>query len=303
MAHHGTGQADTDPAVRVDSKLGIRDRVEFLGSGPDRVAAARHEPLVGDPMGALVICPSICNDFTKNYRREVTLGRELATRGIVVQRFHYRGTGNSDGDAAHLTVSTMVEDTLTAAGRAQGIDEPLPLVFMGTRFGALPAAIAAGRQPDVPLVLVDPTVEARQFFREAWRAKMSRELKDDTAESLAAQSLEDQLALQGSIDVLGNAIHRALYESATQCQLVDAIDGPARRFLLVQLGAATKGLRPGNADLVAHLKSHGHRVDVEIVGDLQTWWFLDDSTDTLTELVPTIADWVANAFRDGLHHG
>ncbi len=289
--------------MRIDQQRNVRDRVSFFGANGTRLASASHEPVTRPPLpGGLVICPSICNDFTKNYRREVVLGRELAARGFSVQRFHYRGTGNSDGDPEGLTVETMAEDTLVAAAQLDSSENAGRLAFMGTRFGALPAAAAATRHPGAALVLVDPTIEGHRYFREAWRAKMSRELKDETAESMAAKSLEDELAATGSVDVLGNSIHEALYRSAKRWRLVDTIDGRTGNVLLLQLGAG-KGLRPDNERLVAHLKSQGCIVDVEIVGDTQKWWFLDDSADTLTELVPTIADWTVTQLRNGIRHG
>src|SRR5207253_10522741 len=118
----------------------------------------------------VVICSSICNDFLHNYRREVELARELAANGIAVARFHYRGLGNSDGDEAAVTFDSMVDDAREATAHLRALTGVSKVSFLGSRFGAPIAAALASGEVGAPLVLVDPTVEASKFFREAWRA-------------------------------------------------------------------------------------------------------------------------------------
>lgn len=54
------------------------------------------------PSWAVVVCPPTLAAFPSNYGREVAAARALAARGYAVQRIHYRGTGNSDGDATEV---------------------------------------------------------------------------------------------------------------------------------------------------------------------------------------------------------
>ena len=72
---------------------GGRDEVEFFGDD-ELLFGCRHVP-EGDVRAGLVVCPSILSDSGANYQREVRLGRQLAAAGIVVQRFHLRGTATA----------------------------------------------------------------------------------------------------------------------------------------------------------------------------------------------------------------
>ena len=84
--------------------------LEILGSGPDgheeieffgeteSLFGCRHMPASTDASAGVVICSPLFTDATVNSHREMRVGRWLARAGIVAQRFHYRGTGESDGD-------------------------------------------------------------------------------------------------------------------------------------------------------------------------------------------------------------
>ena len=129
---------------RVDA-IGIVEEIGFVDSGGRQMFSALHRP-DGASNAAVVICSPIQAEQLRNYRREVLLARELARQGLTVQRFHYRGSGNSDGSPADVTFETMLEDARTALrlmqDRADGA-----IALVGTRLGASVAAIV-GREAD-----------------------------------------------------------------------------------------------------------------------------------------------------------
>ena len=82
--------------ARTDLVAGIEEEVGFLEASGSSLFVCQHRPL-GPVTGAVVICPALFVDQLRNYRAEVSLARRLAASGVLVQRFHYRGTGHSDG--------------------------------------------------------------------------------------------------------------------------------------------------------------------------------------------------------------
>ncbi len=169
-------------ARRIDRARAISEEASFFRSGSHRLFGVLHRP-TAPAAGGLVVCPSIHAEFIAGYRIEVSLARALASRGIAVQRFHYYGTGHSGGEADETSFATMRADALAAAERLSKHAEVGGPAFLGTRFGALVAASAASEHPESSLLLVEPTLEARRFFRDAWRAVLIRDVKEGIAPS------------------------------------------------------------------------------------------------------------------------
>jgi alpha/beta superfamily hydrolase len=263
---------DARLAARIDGGGTFREEAGFFGPGPQRLFGVLHRP-TGPPLGGLVICPSIHTEFITGYRTEVVLARTLASRGLAVQRFHYRGVGHSDGETEETTFATMREDALAAAARLlerTGVDG---LGFLGMRFGGLVAGSAASEHRGCPLVLVEPTLEARRFFRDAWRAKLIRDVAKGT--HARGQGLAEALEREGRVDVVGYSICRPLFESAADRTLVGELGDGARPTLLVQLGRALS-LRRDLEAAAAALRRLGCEVAVEAVAEDLVGWFLTD---------------------------
>jgi alpha/beta superfamily hydrolase len=257
-------------ARRVDGGGAFTEEASFFGSGRQRIFGVEHRP-AASPTGGVVICPSIHAEFVAGYGIDVSLARALASRGIVVQRFHYRGVGHSDGDFEEITFTTMREDALVAAGRLVGQAGGAPIAFVGTRFGALVAASAAADHAESPLALIDPTLEATRFFRDAWRAALIRDVKSGMTARAPGEKLSDVLARDGTIDLLGYPISRPFYESANGRELVTEM-GHGRRILVVQLGRSSSP-RADLQEASTELQRRGCRVDLERVAEEVTWWF------------------------------
>jgi alpha/beta superfamily hydrolase len=268
---------------------GGREIVGQFGPGPEQLIGATYVPRPA-PIGGLVLAPSICNDFLRSYRREVVLARQLAHDGIAVQRFHYRGTGNSAGDELDLTFDRMIEDITVARARLVEVVGTVPLAFLGTRYGALTAAAAAGSAPHAPLVLIEPTVSGDRFFRETWRAPIAHAIRDGVVPT-TRHDLLSQLETEGCVDVLGHTVGHQLYRSSLGRTLVDELGHVPRPVLLVQLGGPS-GLRADNERLLTTLHQRGFPVDVEITGDEQAWWFFQEDEAPPVEQLPAVAAWL-----------
>ena len=86
------------------------------------------------PVASVLVCPSILTDLVSNYQRETRLSRALAADGIAVARFHYRGTGHSEGDPLAATFETMVRDAADALAHLAAHATTDSVGFVGSRW-------------------------------------------------------------------------------------------------------------------------------------------------------------------------
>jgi hypothetical protein len=245
----------------------------------------------GAPKGGLVMCSPIFSEFLKNNRREVLLGRKLAMEGFAVQRFHYRGTGNSMGEVSQLTLESMTEDAVAAADHLRTVAGVATPGFQGTLLGAFAAVGAA--EPSSRIVLWDPTLDGRRYFADLLKTLVIVGMSHGVQKS--SEDLESEFEASGRLDIAGFSLPRSLRDSALGRKLeVPEGDGPT---LVVQLGRKAEVSR-STQRLVDAIEETGRPVNVEPVGEREVWWFHKDVDKlrpdegmTLDEgmLAPTIA--------------
>ena len=88
---------------------GVEQTTRFLRGPVGEVFCSVHAPAAG-AHASLVMCPPLLADHPFSYRREVLMAVELARRGVAVWRFHYAGTGYSDGSPEGVSFDTIVAD-------------------------------------------------------------------------------------------------------------------------------------------------------------------------------------------------
>jgi pimeloyl-ACP methyl ester carboxylesterase len=263
---------DVGGAVRIDRSLGIREEVRFFGTSGKRYGWQAH-PLSA-PLGALVVCSTIHADAVKQYRREVLFGRDVAAAGFAVQRFHYRGFGNSDGDGADATFATMRDDAVAAADELRertGVAEPL---FLGIGWGGLIAAEVIRSQP-TPVALWQPALDASSFFAAGMRARAIHDLKEGRGSRSTEDDLIRQIREEGSLDVLGYSIDRALFDSSREVGLAAPLLERPRKVLVLQVAKAGS-LQAGYRELAGSLSTAGSEVDVDLVEAEDRSWFIEN---------------------------
>lgn len=284
------GPTDQLEAERVDSQSGLRERAAFTSAGAsdEQVLVFSYVP-ARDPIGTVVVCPSILGDFLANYRREVMLARSLAAAGMAVLRFHYRGTGNSEGDPARLTLETMATDTRRMTEVLAGGFPAVPIGFVGTRWGALSAATAAADHAGAPLVLCEPLTALGRFFDDAMQSRAMSAIA--TGKSVkSARQISELLDRDGYADIVGNVVHRALYDSTVGADAVALLSaGPHHPRLLVQFGG--RDLRPAHRKLDKQFADSGSALETTIVDVAESWWFRPEA--------PTLVP-VAHGFNDAV---
>jgi hypothetical protein len=133
------------------------------------------------------MCGSLFEDMRRNYRREVLLSRRLARAGVLAQRFHYRGTGNSVGDPTAMEWDHVLDDTRAALERLQGqLGATRPIGYFGSAFGALVAiALGAGHR-EIPVALWEPVRDVPTYSRELRRNELISNLADGSGTDRSA---------------------------------------------------------------------------------------------------------------------
>lgn len=296
-------EQETSAAATRDAGDGAIERAAFRGSPGQRVFTFLHLP-PSPSRGAVVVCPPLLGEFARNYRREVLLARRLMHLGFAALRFHYRYTGNSDGEGSGLTFGSMVEDALESVEQLRGEAPDGPLFLLGTRWSALIAASAASRHPDAAVVLWEPLLDAGAFYKDAFRSRLVRQLRTGTERPPTRKELEERLQAGEAVDAVAYTLEPALYRSAIERTLEGELGSARRRMLVVQVGP-TGIVRPDLARHVERWREQGLEVDAEAARGDESWWLVDENHDDETkravtrELVRLTADWVAGHAPEG----
>jgi hypothetical protein len=246
---------------------GTTTEMMFVGEPGRRLFSVLHRPHLA-PVGAVLICSPLHAEMLKNNRREVLLSRALAAHGLAVLRFHYRGTGNSDGDAGDLDLEVMIEDAGVAASILGDAAGGVRVGVHGTRLAALVAAAAAG--PGSPLSLWEPSASGSRYIREVARAGKMLDLAAGKADSTQRDDVDPVIA--------GFSIGRALRESASSHNLdLAERTGP---LLVVSM---RRGDQPATEmrRLAEETAKGGSEVTLEHLDYEEAWWFHED-VDRLT---------------------
>ena len=280
----GGSRQDQPVVMRRDD--GGHDEVEFFGDD-ELLFGCRHVP-EGDVRAGLVVCPSILSDFGANYQREVRLGRQLAAAGIVVQRFHPRGTGHSDGDGSDLTLDSLVDDARAAVALLRERCPVETVMLLGTRFGALVAGAIAAELDDAPVVLWEPTTDPRRFLREGLRARAVHLVRQAGSER---EDPEVELERQGFVDLLGVPVGRGLFETPAGRDLGSQMGDRPRPVLLVQMDQRDD-LRAEYVDLVDRWTELGFAVTAQCCPCDETWWYVHDRLAPAAHLLDVTTEWL-----------
>jgi alpha/beta superfamily hydrolase len=293
-----TRPAEPLEATRRDAATGTTERIGFRGPPGHRLFSCLYLP-TSTPRGCVLICPPLHAEFTRNYRREVLLARKLAADGFAVERFHYRGTGNSDGTGSDITFGTMREDALTSLEHLRTESGGDHTFLVGARWGALVASAAASLVPEAPLVLWEPFLESARFFRDAFRTRMVAELKSGVDVPTRGDELIHRLEAGEIVDVIGHTIEPDLYVSSVGRTIVQELGPSPRAILLLQIGPSTT-IRPDLASQIDRWRAAAFDIEILAVEADEAWWLVDERTHDegarpmTNQLIEATATWIAS---------
>jgi pimeloyl-ACP methyl ester carboxylesterase len=273
----------------------------FLARPEGALFVVLHRPIDRPPVGSLTVCGSVFAELHTDYRREVRLARMLASAGVAVARFHYRGFGNSAPAPGSLDAFT--HDALDVARAVQRMTSASRTAFLGTGVGSL---VASGALPDYPqasLVLWKPVVNGAQFCRDLFRARLFAATRLGGARPSTTDELLATMADVGHVDVMGFRLDASLCDSLMASCLTERLPRQARRILIQPF----RGARAASAErLAADWSAAGCRVDIQPVKLADDPWFIPDGADiaasilaTEEELMATTRDWLLSSWQEG----
>lgn len=295
-------------AVRVDERAGIREEAGFFGSGEERLFGITYLPESSPVEAGIVFCEPILSQFRAHYRVGTLTARALAGAGLAVQRFQYRGMGNSDGDIMNLTLTSMIEDAREAMATLREVAGIAKAAYFGLNVGAYPAGALS--RDGSPLVLDSPHPTGKSYFRAAFRAHGIYAMKEG-AEQGATQVLLDEMNDTGLTSLLGCRLPKGLYDSLSAASLPEEIGDETRPVLLIGPGQSGE-LRADMRRLVEELEGRGLPITTEIRPKEDPFWYVanlaPENRAETGETAIRIAEWVKSrvtvpASTEGGAHG
>jgi exosortase A-associated hydrolase 2 len=184
----------------------------YFGQSSRRLFGVLERPARNVRAG-LVFCPPCGEEKISTYARLARWSKELAKDGFAVLRFHFFGTGESDGTFADFTLEGALQDTATAVGCLRERTGVKAVGIFGLRFGGFVAAHAAREVGADFLVLWSPITDLRQYFRDLLRMRLTAELvhlQSDRVKVTTKSMVADFEAGQ-TVDILGYEFSPALY--------------------------------------------------------------------------------------------
>jgi pimeloyl-ACP methyl ester carboxylesterase len=289
--------------VVVDRDAGTSERVFYFGPTETKMIGWLHVPS-GQARAGIVICPSTEAEMAQTRRREALLARSLACRGFAVQRFQYRGSGNSYGAPSDMTFSSMLDDAAAAARHLSDAAEVSAVGFVGVRLGGIVAAATAARLGPCPLALWEPTLEGRSQLREGLRRRLMQDIKSAPNDSVRPSTEHLIAALQqaGHLDIGGYPLYREFYASWNGVQLAEYVKKAERSPVLLVIFA--DGLSAKYRQLVDHWNAEGLAVECVVIKEQIDWWFPnvkwipDEQLPATATLIDTTASWFESIHTD-----
>lgn len=279
--------------VGVAAVAGARGRFAEWVPAPDgAVACYTHLP-EQRPVAAVVVCAPLFREASENHRAERLLADELVARRIAVQRFDYRGFGNSYGDTSRLTLDSAEEDCVLAGARLGEHAGTEALGVVGTRWGALVAAGACRALGARAAAFWEAKPDGQAYIDELARTWGFNDLWHDRRHPPGYY--QRRLAEGHAVDVLGWRVHPPLVATSVGQTVAGRLAGPLPTRVVHGRG------RRADADrLTTDLRALGCDVSVTELADRVLWWaganrvvFPDDPASPLEAEAEATADWFA----------
>ena len=158
-----------------------------------------HLPQGKGPFPGVAIYHGFTGTKVEPHRIFVKMARALTAAGIAAVRFDFRGSGDSEGDFADMTVSGEIADAIRVLDflEGQGVVDGDRLGVLGLSMGGAVAASVAGQDRRVKSLALWAAVAQFSLFE-------------------SEQDLLEQARTHGSADLGGNVLKYAFYEDARQ---------------------------------------------------------------------------------------
>jgi exosortase A-associated hydrolase 2 len=209
----------------------------YLDLDGEKVFAGLYRP-AAPPTAAVVLCHPLGEEKLWAHRVFASLARILATSGLAVLRFDFRGEGDSDRDFERSDFQTRVADVHLAIRSVRELNPDVRVVsLVGLRLGAAFAATAAGQRDDVAqLVLWDPVVDGAAYMQAVLRLNLMYQMALHRRVIVNRDALVARLTDGQTVNIEGYELARPLFEQVSNFRLQDALHGFPGETCLVQIG-------------------------------------------------------------------
>ena len=219
-----------------------------------------HMPPGPGPFPAVQLFHGFTADRNEHHFLLVKAARALAAAGFVVQRFDFRGSGESEGDFNQVTIEGEISDALAARAWLAGHPavDSTRMGVCGISVGGAVAACLAGRTRNVPaLVLWAPVGDPARVFSQA-----------GSGGGVAPAPVE------GGMDIGGLIVGPGMIADVLRLRPTAEVCGHAGAVLVIQ-GTADQTVPPYNGEM--YRKALGERCTLVWIEGAdhtfsRTWW-------------------------------
>lgn len=146
-----------------------REAITLENKG-EKIFGILHRPLENKPAPAVLICSGFAGNKCGKFRVFVTLGKELAKRGIAVFRFDYRGAGDSEGEFSDITLEGEINDVEICLKFLQSNPyiDPSRIGLLGKSLGGVVSVLTASRTQNIKSIALWAPVFKAKPWQDVW---------------------------------------------------------------------------------------------------------------------------------------
>lgn len=244
-----------------------------------------HLPQTNTRQLGVVICNPLGHEFICAHRSLRHFAESLANDGTAVLRFDYDGTGDSAGtDLDAERVDAWLASIHAAADTLRNVTGIERLCFLGVRFGATLAAIAASQRSDVAgLITIAPVVNGRGYIRELRALQLAMDSKE------GGESETDQV-----LESAGFLLSKETQAGISRLDLTAVASLPAAHVLIIE-----RTDLPANERWPTHLKTSGVQVTQNSIEGYVEMMLAPHDAIVPQNMIDTVTRW-ARKLRDDM---
>jgi alpha/beta superfamily hydrolase len=215
----------------------------FLNRDRKRLFGVLHEPQSAAPGRdlAVVFCAPLFEEKLWSHRVMVNFARFLAAQGVGVLRHDYFGDGESEGRFEDASVSSRVADIVDAVQFCRGELQVEHVYVLGLCYGATLALCATLRErAGDGVVAWAPVMDGRRYANELLRAHLTSQMVLHRKILHDRAALVQQIRADGTVNIEGYEIGRALYGEMIELDLMAVLRDAAKPVLALQIAPSER---------------------------------------------------------------